>query len=152
MGALPYTCLAVYAGMLIGSVEEIDSLFTHTSTSWYCVYAVLGVLCIISFAALIRYTAAEMRAAVAATAGQSSGGGGGSGMGGGGNGPLRGGAAEEGEGAFGDLPPDSTLFGTFTTREGGTEIEAGGGEEIDVTPDMSYDYTQEERQRKYGRK
>lgn len=130
VGALPYTCLAVYAGMLISSVEEIDSLLTHTSTGWYCVYALLGVLCVFSFAALIRYTAAEMRAAVAATAGQSSGDGGGIGVGGGGNGPLRSGAVEEGEGAFGDLPPDSTLFGTFTTREGGSEMEAGGGEEM----------------------
>ena len=54
-GAVPYTCLAVYAGMLINSVDEIDSLFTHTTVGWYCVYAVLGVLCIISFIGLIRY-------------------------------------------------------------------------------------------------
>lgn len=133
VGALPYTCLAVYAGMLIGSVDEIDSLFSHTSAGWYCVYAGMGILCIISFAALIRYTAAEMKAAVAATSGQSTasgGGGGGGGMGGGNNDPLRAGAAEEGEGAFGNLPPDATLFGTFTSREGGRGIEGVEGEEM----------------------
>lgn len=128
VGAVPYTCIAVYAGMVISSVKEIDSLFSHTTAGWYCVYAVLGVFCFISFAALIRYTAAEMKAAVDATPRHGPVGGAGGSNGGD---PSREGAAEEGEGGeFGDLPPDSTLFGTFTSHDGSRGVEGGEGEEM----------------------
>lgn len=128
VGAVPYTCIAVYAGMVIGSVDEIDSLFSHTTAGWYCVYAVLGIFCFISFAALIRYTAAEMKAAAATTpAHVPVGAPGGVGNG---NGSSREGAAEEGQGEFGGLPPDSTLFGTFTSHDGARGVDGGEGEEM----------------------
>lgn len=107
VGAFPYTCVAVYAGMLISSVEDIDSLFSYTTPGWYCVYAVFGIACIVSCIAIVRYTSAEMKAAVRAAPRQ---------RGGGGNGV-------DGEDDFGDLPPDSTMFGTFTS---GTGDEGGG--------------------------
>lgn len=103
VGAFPYTCVAVYAGMLISSVEDIDSLFSYTTPGWYCVYAVFAIACIASCIAIVRYTSAEMKAAVRAAPRQG-GGGGGDGV--------------DGEDDFGDLPPDSTMFGTFTSGAG----------------------------------
>ncbi|CAM9126614.1 unnamed protein product [Scytosiphon promiscuus] len=120
VGAVPFTCIAVYAGMVISSVEDIDSLFTYTSTGWYCIYAALAVACVVSFVAIVRYTSAEMKAAVRnapreadAAAGE-----------GGNVDDVNGGV--DGEDDFGELPPDSTMFGTFTSREGGDGEEAGG--------------------------
>ncbi|CAM9551057.1 unnamed protein product [Ectocarpus sp. 6 AP-2014] len=118
VGAFPFTCIAVYAGMLISSVDDIDSLFTYTSTGWYCVYAALGVACVASFVAIVRYTSAEMKAAVRSA-------------------PIpAGGDRVDGEEDFGELPPDSTMFGTFTSRsecgsgmEGGEGNAGAGGEE-----------------------
>lgn len=124
MGAVPYTCIAVYAGMVISSLEEINTMFSHTSVMWYCIYGVLGVICVISFVALIKYTAAEMKAAVAAA--------------------PRPTAAEDGECAgdeeadFGELPRDATLFGTFTSnnRVGGDAVGGDtGGEEMQTFGD-----------------
>lgn len=114
VGALPYTCIAVYAGMVISSIEDINSMFSHTSTLWYCIYAVLGVICLISFVALIKYTAAEMKAAVAAAPRLSTG-------------PDDDGLRGDGEADFGELPGDATLFGTFTSRDGvGVGVRVGG--------------------------
>lgn len=118
VGAFPFTCIAVYAGMLISSVDDIDSLFTYTSTGWYCVYAVLGVACVLSFVTIVRYTSAEMKAAVRSAP------------------RPAGGDRVDGEEDFGELPPDSTMFGTFTSRsdcgegeEGGRGNAGAGGEE-----------------------
>lgn len=121
VGAVPFTCVAVYAGMVISSVEDIDSLFTYTSTGWYCIYAALAVACLVSFIAIVRYTSAEMKAVVrsapreadAAAAGE-----------GGNGGDINGGV--DGEDDFGELPPDSTMFGTFTSREGIDGADADG--------------------------
>lgn len=107
-GAVPFTCIAVYAGMIISSVDDIDSLFTYTTPGWYCVYAALAVACVVSIVAIVRYTSAEMKAAVRAAPrlgddGVDA------------NGGVDGLSGEDG---FGDLPPDSTTFGTFTSCGG----------------------------------
>ena len=115
-GAVPFTCIAVYAGMIISSVDDIDSLFTYTTPGWYCVYAALAVACVVSFVAIVRYTSAEMKAAVRAAPRRGEDGG-----------DANGGV--DGEDDFGDLPPDSTTFGTFTSHDGG---EGGGGDEDEV--------------------
>lgn len=112
-GAVPFTCIAVYAGMIISSVDDIDSLFTYTSPGWYCVYAALAVACVVSFVAIVRYTSAEMKAAVRAAPRFGDDGG-----------DTNGGV--DGEDDFGDLPPDSTTFGTFTSRGGDDGGEGGG--------------------------
>lgn len=119
-GAVPFTCIAVYAGMIISSVDDIDSLFTYTSPGWYCVYAALAVACVVSFVAIVRYTSAEMKAAVRAAPrlGDDDGGGGANG-------------GVDGEDDFGELPPESTTFGTFTSCGGESGGEGGGGDEDD---------------------
>lgn len=99
-----------HAGMIISSVDDIDSLFTYTTTGWYCVYAALAVACVVSFVAIVRYTSAEMEAAVRTA-------------------PRRGvgvdGGGVDGEDDFGELPPDATMFGTFTSRQGGDGGDGG---------------------------
>lgn len=115
VGAFPYTCVAVYAGMIISSVDDINSLFTYTSTAWYCVYAAFAVACVLSCIAIVRYTSAEMKAAVRLAPAQ----------GGDGDG-IDGGHGVDHEGDFGDLPPDSTMFGTFTSRAGDDGSGEGG--------------------------
>lgn len=124
MGAVPYTCIAVYAGMVISSWQEIDTMFSHTSVLWYCAYAVLGVICVISFVTLIKYTAAEMKAAVAAAPRPTA--------------PEDGERAGDDEADFGELPRDATLFGTFTSnnRVGGDAVGGDvGGEEMQTFGD-----------------
>lgn len=142
VGAIPFTCVAVYAGMVISNIEELDTMFSHTSALWYSIYAVFGILCLISCIALVRYTAAEMKAVLA-------------------NAPVRGrdgggiaeagGIANEGAGyrtddedAFGQLEEDqgATLFGTFVSREAnaagisgdvGEEMTTLGGEDEGIS-------------------
>lgn len=119
VGAIPYTCVAVYAGTVIASVEDIDSLFTYTSVMWYCIYGVFAVICIVTMIAIVRYTAAEMKAAVAAGSRESSSD----------SGFDENGVALDGQSEFEDLPHDgdSTMFGTFTSRTVGGEGNDGGG-------------------------
>eukprot|EP00752_Nemacystus_decipiens_P016370 g14635.t1 len=116
-GAVPFTCVAVYAGMIISSVDDIDSLFTYTTPGWYCIYAILALACIVSFVAIVRYTSAEMKAAVRAA-------------------PRLGDDGVEANGGvdgidrgdeFGELPPESTTFGTFTSRAGNDGGERDDG-------------------------
>lgn len=129
-GAVPFTCIAVYAGMIISSVDDIDSLFTYTTTGWYCVYAAFAVACVVSFVAIVRYTSAEMKAAVRAAPrlGDDDGG---DGLANGGVDVGVDGGVDDRE--YGDLPPDSTTFGTFTSRGGGEDGGDGGvGDEDDV--------------------
>ncbi len=107
---LPLAWFDAHAGMIISSVDDIDSLFTYTTPGWYCVYAALAVVCVVSFVAIVRYTSAEMKAAVRTA-------------------PRRGvDGGVDGEDDFGELPPDATMFGTFTSRQGG---DGGGGGDAD---------------------
>lgn len=122
-GAVPFTCIAVYGGMIISGVDKIDSLFTNTTPGWYCVYAALAVACVVSFVAIVRYTSAEMKAAVRAAPRLGDDGGDDA------NGGLDGINRED---DFGELPPDSTTFGTFTSRGGEDDGEGGGGDEDEV--------------------
>ena len=100
LGALPYTCVAVYVGMILTNIDDFESLFTHTGVAWYCVYASFVLACILSFVLVVKYTKAEMDAAASV-------------------GPLA--AADYydinhapgGEGAA--IGNDSTVFGTFTS-------------------------------------
>lgn len=149
VGAVPYTCLAVYAGMLVSSVEDIDSMFSHTSPMWYSLYAMLGVFCLLSLFALVRYTAAEMKAAVVSSPTL----------------PMEATDCDDGDGDLGDMESrrgrdpssvprsnnnggegrggylpeqpsrDSTMFGTFTTRgeEDGSDGREGEGEGEEMT-------------------
>lgn len=97
VGTLPYTCVAVYAGMVISSVEDIDTIFTHTSSLWICIYITLGVAFVLSAMLVVRYTKAEMDdVATVVTEGNDAGGG-------------RSCARQEEE-----MGTDSTMFGTFT--------------------------------------
>lgn len=121
-GAVPFTCIAVYAGMIISSVDDIDSLFTYTTTGWYCVYAALAVACVVSFVAIVRYTSAEMKAAVRSAPRQGD-------NGGDVNGGVDGINLED---DFGELPPDSTTFGTFTSRGGDGGGEGSGADNDEV--------------------
>lgn len=117
VGAVPFTCVAVYAGMIISGIQYLNTMFAHTDALWYCIYVAFGVVCVASCVALVRYTAAEMKAAVA-------------------DAPLERGAPGDrrqtetefdvdDEDEFGRLEDDSsTLFGTFVSREANA---AGGG-------------------------
>lgn len=132
MGAIPFTCVAVYAGMVISSIKYLDTMFSHTDTLWYCIYAAFGVVCIVSCVALVRYTAAEMKAAVA-DAPQSPDGGDGSGA-------SQVGCRGDDEDDFGPLDEErATLFGTFVSREaggggeGGEEMTSLGGSSVGVS-------------------
>lgn len=67
VGAVPYSAITVYAGMVISSIKDMNSIFSQESTLWYCIYGALIIVCVSSFIAIALFASAEMKVALDAS-------------------------------------------------------------------------------------